>query len=53
MGPFACGLPRPHRDAALHTADTTMLVPVTTPRAALAARDVGADVLVVQGIEAG
>ena len=50
---FTFGLPRPDMVAALHAADTVVLVTVTTPEEAVAARDVGADVLVVQGIEAG
>lgn len=37
----------------LHEADVAVWVTVTTPREALAARAVGADVLVVQGVEAG
>jgi nitronate monooxygenase len=50
---FTFGLPRPDMVTALHAAGTTVLVTVTTPQEALAARDVGADALVVQGIEAG
>jgi nitronate monooxygenase len=50
---FTFGLPRPDMVSALHDAGATVLVTVTTPQEALAARDVGADALVVQGIEAG
>jgi nitronate monooxygenase len=50
---FTFGLPRPDMVAALHAADATVLVTVTSPQEAVAARDVGADALVVQGIEAG
>ncbi|MGY1673214.1 NAD(P)H-dependent flavin oxidoreductase [Geodermatophilus sp. SYSU D00710] len=50
---FTFGLPRPDVVAALHAAGSTVLVTVTTPEEAVAARDGGADALVVQGIEAG
>jgi nitronate monooxygenase len=50
---FTFGLPRPDMVAALQDAGATVLVTVTTPEEAVAARDVGADDLVVQGIEAG
>ena len=50
---FTFGLPRPDMVSALHEAGATVLVTVTTPEEAVAARDVGADGLVVQGIEAG
>jgi nitronate monooxygenase len=50
---FTFGLPRPDMVAALHAADATVLVTVTSPQEAVAARDAGADALVVQGIEAG
>jgi nitronate monooxygenase len=50
---FTFGLPRSGMVAALHDAGTTVLVTVTTPQEAVAARDVGADALVVQGVEAG
>ncbi|MGY1696418.1 NAD(P)H-dependent flavin oxidoreductase [Geodermatophilus sp. SYSU D00814] len=47
------GLPPADAVAALHDAGATVLVTVTTPEEAVAARDVGADALVVQGVEAG
>ncbi len=50
---FTFGLPRPDMVAALHAAGATVLVTVTTPQEAVAARDAGADALVVQGVEAG
>ncbi|MCV2487829.1 nitronate monooxygenase [Geodermatophilus sp. YIM 151500] len=50
---FTFGLPHPDMVAALHAVDVTVQVTVTTPEEALAARDIGADALVVQGIEAG
>jgi nitronate monooxygenase len=50
---FTFGLPRPEMVTALHGAGATVLVTVTTPDEAVAARDAGADGLVVQGIEAG
>jgi nitronate monooxygenase len=50
---FTFGLPRPDMVAALHDAGSTVLVTVTTPEEAVAARDTGADALVVQGVEAG
>jgi nitronate monooxygenase len=50
---FTFGLPRPDVVAALHDAGSTVLVTVTTPQEAVAARDTGADALVVQGVEAG
>ena len=50
---FTFGLPRPDMVEALHAAGASVLVTVTTPGEAVAARDVGADALVVQGIEAG
>ncbi|SFP95790.1 nitronate monooxygenase [Geodermatophilus dictyosporus] len=50
---FTFGLPRPDVVAALHDAGALVLVTVTTPEEAVAARDVGADALVVQGVEAG
>ncbi|WP_448642633.1 nitronate monooxygenase [Geodermatophilus sp. URMC 63] len=50
---FTFGLPRPDMVAALHDAGATVLVTVTTPQEAVAARDVGADALTVQGVEAG
>ncbi|MEX5718999.1 NAD(P)H-dependent flavin oxidoreductase [Geodermatophilus maliterrae] len=50
---FTFGLPRPDMVAALHHAGATVLVTVTTPQEAVAARDVGADALTVQGVEAG
>ncbi len=50
---FTFGLPRPGMVTALHDAGATVLVTVTSPREAVAARDAGADGLVVQGVEAG
>jgi nitronate monooxygenase len=50
---FTFGLPRPDMVAALHAAGSTVLVTVTSPPEAVAARDAGADALVVQGVEAG
>ncbi|SDC22455.1 nitronate monooxygenase [Geodermatophilus telluris] len=50
---FTFGLPRPDVVATLHDAGALVLVTVTTPEEAVAARDVGADALVVQGVEAG
>jgi nitronate monooxygenase len=50
---FTFGLPRPEMVAALHDAGSTVLVTVTSPDEAVAARDAGADALVVQGVEAG
>jgi nitronate monooxygenase len=50
---FTFGLPRRDVVAALHDAGALVLVTVTTPEEAVAARDVGADALVVQGVEAG
>ena len=50
---FTFGLPRPDMVEALHAAGATVLVTVTTPLEAVAARDAGADALIVQGIEAG
>ena len=50
---FTFGLPRPDMVAALHDSGATVLVTVTTPQEAVEAVDVGADALVVQGIEAG
>jgi nitronate monooxygenase len=50
---FTFGLPRRDMVATLHEVGATVLVTVTTPQEAVAARDVGADALVVQGIEAG
>ena len=50
---FTFGLPRSDMVTALHDAGVTVLVTVTTPEEAVAARDAGADALVVQGIEAG
>jgi nitronate monooxygenase len=50
---FTFGLPRADMVTALHAAGSSVLVTVTTPQEAVAARDVGADALVVQGIEAG
>jgi nitronate monooxygenase len=50
---FTFGLPRPDMVSALHDAGATVLVTVTTPQEAVAARDVGADALTVQGVEAG
>ncbi len=50
---FTFGLPRPEMVATLHDAGSTVLVTVTTPQEAVAARDAGADALVVQGVEAG
>ena len=50
---FTFGLPRAEMVAALHAAGATVLVTVTAPEEAAAARDAGADALVVQGLEAG
>lgn len=50
---FTFGLCLPDMVSALHAAGGTVLVTVTTPEEAVAARDLGADGLVVQGIEAG
>jgi nitronate monooxygenase len=50
---FTFGLPRTDAVAALRAAGSTVLVTVTTPQEAVAARDAGADALVVQGVEAG
>ncbi len=47
------GLPSAGAVAALHDAGCTVLVTVTSPAEAVAARDAGADALVVQGVEAG
>ncbi len=50
---FTFGLPGEDVIAALQEAGATVLVTVTTPEEAGAARDAGADALVVQGVEAG
>lgn len=50
---FTFGLPRPDMVGVLHDAGAAVWITVTTPQEAVAARDAGADALVVQGFEAG
>ncbi|MGH3494535.1 MAG: NAD(P)H-dependent flavin oxidoreductase [Sciscionella sp.] len=50
---FTFGLPGPTEVARLHAAGSTVVATVTTPREAHAAVRVGADVLCLQGVEAG
>ncbi len=50
---FTFGCPSPHDVERLHRADVAAWVTVTTPAEGEAARDAGADALVVQGVEAG
>lgn len=50
---FTFGLPDPATLAALHRAGSQVLVTVTSPAEALAARDLGVDGLIAQGTEAG
>ena len=50
---FTFGCPQPETMAALRSAGTEVWVTVNCPEEAEAARDAGADALVVQGVEAG
>jgi nitronate monooxygenase len=50
---FTFGCPSADEVDALHAAGCAVWVTITTPKEAAAARDAGADALVVQGVEAG